>query len=170
MMMRVLLICFAFLGLTACWVGRNLYAPADARPAIPPGVYQASGPDAPERVYRVSILPSGLTQFDGGEKKEVYGFSPLGHDTYVGWVQIEDAGPDDDNQLYGLVVREGAGAFVIYALDCKDEQAEIARKNGAVIETGPSPACRFPTRASLEKAIRLIPRDPATALRLEQIP
>ena len=123
-MLRVLLLAFMFLALTGCWVGRDLYSPIDARPAIPAGVYRATGGDTPARVYRVSILPNGLTQFDGGEKKEVYGFAPLGRDTYVGWAQIEDAGPEDEvNQLYGLVVRQADGRFMIYAPECKDEQA-----------------------------------------------
>jgi len=169
-MVRVLLVGLIFVALSGCWVGRNLYSPSDARTVIPPGAYQATGPGAPKRLYRVSILPNGLTQLDGGEKKEVYGFSPLEHDVFVGWVQVEDAGPEDDNQLYGLLVRQSGSVFMVYAPECRDEQAEIARKSGARIETDTSPVCHFPTRASLEKAMRLMPRDPASALRLERIP
>lgn len=170
-MLRVLLLAFMFLALTGCWVGRDLYSPIDARPAIPAGVYRATGGDTPARVYRVSMLPDGMTQFDSGEKKEVYGFAPLGPGTFVGWVQIEDAAPGDDpNQLYGLVMRQADGLFMIYAPECKNEQAEIARKNGATIESGSSPACRFTTRAALEKAMRQMPHVTADALRLERIP
>jgi hypothetical protein len=169
-MVRVLLIAFASLALTSCWIGRSLYSPSDARPAIRPGVYQATEPEKDKRVYRVSLLPNGLTQFDTGEKAEVYGFAPLDRNTFVFWVEIDDAGPKDPNQLYGLAVRQADGVFMLYLPECKDEEAEIARKSGATVETGTSPACHFPTRASLEKAIRLIPRDPASALRLERIP
>jgi hypothetical protein len=169
--LRVLLLAFMFLALTGCWVGRDLYSPIDARPAIPAGVYRATGGDTPARVYRVSMLPDGMTQFDSGEKTEVYGFAPLGPGTFVGWVQIEDAAPGDDpNQLYGLVMRQADGLFMIYAPECKNEQAEIARKNGATIESGSSPACRFTTRAALEKAMRQMPHVTADALRLERIP
>lgn len=170
-MLRVLLLAFMFLALTGCWVGRDLYSPIDARPAIPAGVYRATGGDTPARVYRVSMLPDGMTQFDSGEKTEVYGFAPLGPGTFVGWVQIEDAAPGDDpNQLYGLVMRQADGLFMIYAPECKNEQAEIARKNGATIESGSSPACRFATRAALEAAMRQMSHVTADALRLERIP
>lgn len=170
-MPRVLLVGFTFLALTGCWVGLDLYSPTDARPAIPAGVYRATGGDTPARVYRVTMLPNGMTQFDSGEKKEVYGFTPLGPSIFVGWVQIADSGPQDEaNQLYGLVVRQADGLFMIYAPECKGEQADIARKNGATIESGSSPACRFTTRGGLEKAIREMPRVPADALRLERIP
>ncbi|MFL5208459.1 MAG: hypothetical protein ACJ8CC_04855 [Microvirga sp.] len=168
-MMRVLLIIFASLVLTSCWIGRSLFAPSDARAAIPPAVYQATAPEMPKRIYRVSLLPNGLTQFDTGEKREVYGFAPLDRDSFVAWVQIEDARPDEDNQLYLLAVREPGGVFMMYAPECRGDEAEIARKSGAAIEAGTQPACRFPTRAGLEKAMRLIPRDPAAALRLERI-
>lgn len=168
--MRVLLIVLGALALTSCWIGRSLYAPTDARPAIRPGVYQATEPDKDKRVYRVSMLPSGLTQFDTGEKAEVYGFAPLDRNNFVFWVQIDDAAPNEPNQLYGLAVHQADGVFMLYLPECKDDEAEIARKQGATIETGTSPACQFPSRASLEKAIRLIPRDPASALRLERLP
>ena len=169
-MMRILLIALVSLALAGCWIGQSLYASSDARPAIPPGLYQASGPDMSKRVYLVSLLPNGLTQFDTGEKQEVYGFAPLGGDAFVGWIQIEGSKPDEDNQIYGLVVRQSGGAFTIHAPECKNEQGEIARKNGATVEPGTPPACRFSTRASLEKAMRLMRRDPASALRLERIP
>ena len=169
-MMRGLLIAVVSLALTSCWLGRSLYAPSDARLAIRPGVYQVTEPDKDKRVYRVSVLPNGLTQFDTGEKAEVYGFAPLDRNTFVFWVQIDDAGPKDPNQLYGLAVRQSDGVFMLYLPECKDAQAEIARRNGAVIEEGTSPACQFLTRASLEKAIRSIPLDESSALRLSRIP
>jgi len=169
-MARVLLIALFSLALTSCWIGRSLYSPTDARTAIPPGVYQAIAPDEPKRVYRITILPSGLTQFDTGEKQEVYGFAPLDRDSFVGWAQVEDAPADAENQMYGLLVRQPGGGFMIYLPECKDEQAEIAREAGAIMEGGTSPACRFPTRAGLEKAMRQLPRDPSQAMRLERVP
>lgn len=169
-MTRALLVVLASLALASCWIGRSLYSPADARPAIPPGVYRTIAPDEPKRAYRVTILPNGLTQFDTGEKQEVYGFAPLDRDSFVAWAEVEDTRPGEDNQFYGMAVRQPGGAFMIYAPECKDEQAEIARKSGATMEAGLSSTCRFPTRASLEKAMRLMPRDPSSAMRLERIP
>ena len=58
-MTRALLVVLASLALTSCWIGRSLYSPADARPAIPPGVNRTIAPDEPKRAYRVTILPNG---------------------------------------------------------------------------------------------------------------
>jgi hypothetical protein len=174
--MRLLLIGLLTFVLSGCWAGLNLYAPSDARPAIPPGVYRAIVEDAPERVYRVSVLANGLTQFDGGEKKEIYGFAPLDpdHGTFVGWMNLDDepattGGKKDPDQIYALLVRQTDGGFVIYAPECKDVGSEIARKSGATIDTGVSSVCVFPTRASLEAAMRLLSRDEKAALRLVRI-
>ena len=171
--MRFLLIALLAIALQGCWIGFNLYSASDARPAIPPGVYMASARDEPLRVYRVSMLPDGMTQFDTGEKKETYGFAPLERDTYVGWMQVEDeprAGESKDaNQMYGLAVRQADGALFIYAPECRDEGAEIARKHGATIESGISLTCQFQTRASLEAAMRPLPRDNRSALKLVRI-
>lgn len=169
-MVRVLLTILASLALSSCWIGRSLYTSSDARPAIPAGIYRAIAPDEPPRVYRVSILPTGLTQFDSGDKPEVYGFAQLDRNSFIGWAEMEDARPDEDNQFYGLVVREPGGAFMIYPPECKGAEAEIARKSGATVEDGTSPVCRFPTRASLQNAMRRMPRDPTQAMRLERIP
>ena len=75
--MRSFLLALACLTLTGCWYGIGLFSASDARPVIPAGDYLATAKDEPTRTMRVSILPDGLTQFDGGEKKETYGFSPL---------------------------------------------------------------------------------------------
>jgi hypothetical protein len=172
--MRLLLIGLLPLALSGCWTGLNLYSASDARPAIPSGVYQAATSDAPDRVYRVSPLPSGLTMFDGGEKKEVYGFAPLDAGTFVGWMQLdEDApstDPNDENQIYALMVKRADGDFMIYAPECKDEDGEVAKQAGATIQTGPSPTCRFPTADALRQALRQLRRDDSSALRLSRIP
>jgi len=175
--MRLLLIAIAALGLSSCWVGRSLYAASDATAAIPPGIYRSTAPGEVARVYRVSILPSGMTQFDTGEKKEIYGFAPLDANraTFVAWMEIDDepsaqSDEKDANQLYALMVRGADGSFTIYAPDCTGTQADIARKAGAGIEQGSSPACMFPTRASLERAFRLLPRDARKAMKLSRLP
>jgi hypothetical protein len=172
--MRLLLIALLPLTLAGCWTGWNLYSTSDARPAIPSGVYRATTRDAPDRVYRVSMLPDGLTQFDGGEKKEVYGFAPLDPGTFVAWLEVEDEAPasgqNDENQIYALMVRQPDGSFRVYAPECRNDEAEIARKAGATVNPGASPTCRFPSRAALEKALRLFPRDESSALRLARIP
>jgi hypothetical protein len=172
---RFILIAFVSITLAGCWIGKSLYSNADARPAIPPGVYRLTGPDEPTKVYRVSMLPNGLTQFDSGEKKETYGFAPLdsGRGTYVAWLDLKPDGAgidlNDDVQIYALVARQSNGEFLIVPPECNDEEAEMARKAGAAVETGTAPACRFPDRRALEKAMRLLPRDDKSTLRLARI-
>jgi hypothetical protein len=174
--MRLLLIALLAFALAGCWAGLNLYSASDARPAISPGVYKATSDREVERVYRVSILPNGLTQFDTGEKKEIYGFAPLdaAGRTFVGWMNLdgEPAAPGEAkeaNQIYALVVRQPRGGFIVYAPECRDEAGEIARRSGATVEKGESNVCLFPTRANLEAALRLLPRDERSALKLEPV-
>jgi hypothetical protein len=153
--MRLLRIIAIALALSSCWAGRSLYADADARAAVAPGAYQSIDPQGTIRDYRVSILPNGLTQFDSRDSRKTYGFAPLDPDrgTFVAWVNYEANG-NGDNQMYALMVTQPDGSFAIYAPDCVGDQAEIARKSGATIQPSTSSACRFPTRASLEDAMR----------------
>lgn len=173
--MRWLLLILALVLVAGCWSGESLYRHSDARTVIQPGIYRSTTRDRAERVYRISILSNGMTQFDGGEKKEIYGFAPLDRDTFVAWLDVRDMGEtpngeSGDNQIYALMVRRPDGGFTIYPPECKDEEAEIARKAGATVESAMSPACHFPSRASLEKALRLLPRDESSAMRLTRIP
>jgi hypothetical protein len=173
--MRTLLLAFASVALASCWYGNTLYTPSDARPAITPGVYRLTAGDEPAKVYRVSMLPNGMTQLDGGETKQPYGFAPLDSTggTYVVWIPIRDEDSATDRgefQIYLLMMRLQSGKHRIYAPNCKDAEAEIAAKNGAVIEAGTPPACRFASRAALEKAMRLLPRDESSAATLIRMP
>jgi hypothetical protein len=175
--MRRALIAFASIFLAGCWYGNSLYTPSDAKPVVRPGIYRATAEGETDRVYRVSMLSNGMTQFDGGEKKEIYGFAPLssGSGTYVLWIPMKDEDKAASNepgefQLYLLMVRLRDGEYRVYAPECKEAAAEIARKAGAAIEAGTSPACRFDTRAQLEKAPALLPRDESSAWRLVRIP
>jgi hypothetical protein len=174
--MRLLLIAPLAFALAGCWAGLNLYSASDARPAIPPGLYKATSDGEAERVYRVSILPNGLTQFDTGEKKEIYGFVPLdaAGGSFVGWMNLDEdpaaAGETKEaNQVYALVVSQPRGGFIAYAPECRDEAGEIARRSGATVEKGESNVCFFRTRASLEAALRLLPRDEGSALKLDPV-
>ena len=162
---RLLLTTFLVVALGGCWMGANLYAVSDARPALPSGVYRAVEPGGSTKVYQVSRLSNGLTQIDDGQDKIPYGFAPLDHDgrSFVAWLEI-DQDPatqvaNQPNEFFGLLVRQGGGAFVAYAPSCKDAAAKLARASGAAVQGGGTPACRFPTRAALEKALRLLPRD-----------
>lgn len=172
--MRLLLVVAIPLLLSGCWEGLNLYSPSDARPAIPAGVYKATNADDQPKVFRISQLPDGMTQFDVGDEKEVYGFAALDfkRGTFVGWMQPEGQPPEskgkkEPNQAYGLMVRQPDGAFVIYLPECKDAQAEIARKAGATVD---GDECHFPNRRSLEEALRKMPRDEKSAMKLTRIP
>ena len=162
---RLLLVAFLAVALGGCWMGANLYATSDARPALPSGVYRAVEPGGSTKVYQVSHLSNGLTQLDDGQDKIPYGFAPLDADgrSFVAWLEIDDDQAthvtSQPNQFFGLLVRQGDGTFVAYAPTCKDVAAKLARASGATVEAGTTPACRFPTRAALEKALRLLPRD-----------
>jgi hypothetical protein len=174
--MRLLLVAFGSFLLSACWYGISLYTPSDARPVIRPGVYLATARDEPTKSYRVSMLPNGMTQFDSGEKKETYGFAPLDPDrgTYVLWLPVKDEDPKatdpSEYQIYLLMVRVRDGEYRIYPPECKDEAAEVARKSGATIESGPPPSCHFATRAALEAAMRSLPRDESSVATLKRVP
>lgn len=160
-----LLVAFPAVALGGCWMGTNLYATSDARPAIPSGVYRAVEPGGSTKIYRVSMLSNGLTQVDDGKEKIPYGFAPLdpGGRDFVAWLEIDENPPAEGtnvpNQFFGLLVRQAGGAFVAYAPSCKDAAAKLARASGAAVHAGGMPECRFPTRASLKKALRRLPRD-----------
>ena len=173
--MRRLLIALLPFCLTGCWTGFNLYSASDARPAIPPGVYRANTEEAADKVYRVSVLPNGMTRFDGGEKNLTYGFAPLDRSTFVAWMQLDGEPPavaekHEPNQIYGLMVHQPDDAFVIYAPSCSDAAGNVAKRSGAAIESGTPPSCNFTSRASLERALHEVPRDDADALTLRRIP
>ena len=174
--MRLVVLALACIALTSCWYGISLYSPSDAQPAIPAGVYLATAKDEPTKALRVLILANGLTQFDSGEKTETYGFAPLdrGGAAYVMWAPVKDDDPKasepGEYQIYLLLVRQQDGEYRIYPPDCKDEEGEVARKNGATIESGAPATCRFTNRASLEAALRQLPRDQVSAATLKRIP
>jgi hypothetical protein len=173
--MRSLLIALASILLTGCWYGVGLYTPSDARPALKPGVYEATAKDEPTKSYRVSMLPGGLTQFDCGEKKETYGFVPLdpARGTYVLWLPVKDddaKSADGEFQIYLLMVRVREGEYRIYPPECRDEAQQVAVKSGATIDTGTPAACHFTSRTSLETALRQLPRDETSAAILKRIP
>jgi hypothetical protein len=161
----LLLTAIAAFELGGCWMGTSLYTASDARPAIPSGVYRALEPSGSTKTYRISVLANGLTQLDDGEDKIPYGFAPLDADgrTFVAWLEIgKDRGVQDrsePNQFFGLLVRQPSGTFVAYAPSCRDVGARIAHESGATIRAGSPAECRFPSRAALEKALRLLPRD-----------
>jgi hypothetical protein len=174
--MRLLLIALLPFALAGCWTGTRLYSASDARPVIPPGAYKAVSPDADSETFQVSILPNGMTQFGDGEDKDEYGFAPLdpAKGMFVAWEIERDSSAHEnatnENQTYALVVRQPNGTFLAYLPSCTDEEAEIARKNGAVVESGIAPTCAFVTRAGLEQALRALPQDEKSAMKLERVP
>ena len=173
--MRRLFLVFAGLGLTGCWYGDRLYTPSDAKAAIRPGVYRATIENERDKVYRVSIETNGMTKLDGGETPDLMGFSPLDprRGTYVAWLPLRDKDTSDERgelQIYLLMMRVGPDEYRFYPPECKDAAAEIARKNGATVEEGTSPACRFTSRADVEKALRQLPLDEHSASTLTRIP
>jgi hypothetical protein len=167
----LILPCAALLSLPACWTGGNLYSPADARPAIAPGVYRER--DAPENeTARISLRADGLTELteNDGSGPTVIGLSPIdgAAGRYVVWFSEQvDGRTIDDVGLYGLLVRTEADELLFFLPQC-DETEQIAVAAGAVVERFPTPmTCRFPDRSSLERAMRQFrPRDDEASLRL----
>lgn len=155
-MTRLLLFTAALL-LTGCWMGDGLYASRDARQPIPAGVYRTITDEKTE-VEKVTLLPSGLTEIGNGDGKGLYGFAPLDKENrrFVAWFRKDEETAEDHAQLYMLLERRSADEFALYVPECKDELAEIARKAGAKIEEGSNATCIFPTRVSLETAMRQV--------------
>ena len=176
-MMRRLLTAFACFALASCWYGIGLFTPSDSRTVVPSGVYLATAKGETPRSYRISLLPNGMTEFDSGEKKETYGFSPLDSErgAYVMWMPVKNDDPKASDepgeyQIYLLLVRVSDREFRIYPPECKEAGADVARANGATIDSGSYAGCQFKTRASLEAALRQLPRDEASAATLKRIP
>lgn len=169
---RVLPIAALAVALGGCWMGAGLYSASDARPAIPSGTYRGTEPGGEIKTYEVTMLPNGLTQVDDGEDKIPYGFAPLSPDAFVAWLEIDDGQQTSDkrvpNQFYGLFVRALDGRFIAYLPACKNEDAKLAKRSGAEVEAGPAAVCRFSSRGSLERALRVYPRT-GRGLELERV-
>jgi hypothetical protein len=155
--MRFLILATALL-LSGCWVGDGLYASSDARQPIPAGVYRTTSGEERTQVEKVTLLANGLTQIGDGDGKGFYGFVPLDKENrrFVAWFRKDEETPEDRGQVYMLLERRSADEFVIYLPECKGELAEIARKAGATLEEGTTDVCHFPTRSSLETAMRQV--------------
>jgi hypothetical protein len=156
--MRLLILLAMTLLLASCWVGDGLYSSRDARQPIAAGIYRTIAGDETTRIEKVTLLPNGLTEIGDGDGKGFYGFVPLDKDNrrFVAWFRKDEETPQDHGQLYMLLERRSADEFALYLPECKGELAEIARKAGAKIEEGSTDACQFPTRASLETAMRQV--------------
>lgn len=171
--MRLLVLALLSFVLASCWTGVDLYSASDARQVLSPGAYRVTPPNEPPKTYRVTRLASGMTEFDDGDEKDVYGLAPLAEEAnlFVAWMQPGGAaekanGQDRSQQMYLLLVREAPGRFLVYLPECKDLAREIATRAGATVDGG---QCRFATRAGLESALRLLPRDGRSAIKLERI-
>jgi hypothetical protein len=169
-MRLVAIILSAFL-LIGCWSGEALYSDADAVPALEPGVYEMTAGEEHQSVT-VSILPTGVTQFEDKGGKASYGFFPLGQGsrrTFVAWYKGEDESGSRE-QFYSLVERQPDGVIIFYQPTCDGDEAAIARAAGAQIQNGMVPTCRFPSRVSLESAMRqLRPRDFGASMKLVRV-
>jgi hypothetical protein len=156
--MRRLPLFTATLLLAGCWVGDGLYSNRDATQPIPAGIYRTSNGEDRVQIEKVTLLSNGLTEIGDGDGKGFYGFAPLDGENrrFVAWFRKDEETPQDRGQLYLLLERRSADEFVLYVPECKGELAEIARKAGAKIEEGSADTCMFPTRSSLETAMRQV--------------
>ena len=165
--MRTLLVAFAALLLSGCWLGESFYAAADARPALPAGNYRAvnSNGDVVPAPIAVTLLPDGMTQIARGPDLPpiVVGFAPLdqiGRTSSPGPPKGNPR-PDRERQLLRPAPARRHGDFLYYIPVCEDTET-AARAAGATIEApaeGPK-FCRFADRARLENALRQLRPDP----------
>ena len=155
--MRVLVLLAALL-LTGCWAGDGLYSSSDARQPIAAGTYQATNPDGQTRLENVVLLANGMTRIGDTDGKGLYGFAPLDGENrrFVAWYHEDSGNSEDRAQLYLLLERRSKDEFVMYMPTCDGEDAAVATKAGASVEKGSVNTCTFPTRASVENAMRQI--------------
>jgi hypothetical protein len=154
--MRFLILAAALL-LSGCWIGDGLYSNSDSQQPIPAGIYRGTSGEKIE-VEKVTLLANGLTEIGDGDGKGLYGFAPLdqANGRFVVWFRQDEETRQDRAQVYLLLERRSTNEFVFYWPQCKGELAEIARKAGATVGQEAADTCRFPTRASLEKAMRQV--------------
>jgi hypothetical protein len=155
--MRHLLIALLSLSLAGCWMGNGLYADGDARRAIEPGTYQGFAPKQAPGQLQVSLLPNGLTRISDKNGGDDYGFAPLdpGRGTFVAWTNDKEERIGARHvQLYFLATRSSDGSLTLYIPSCDGDEAAIATTAGATVEKSTPAACHFPTRTSVEKALR----------------
>jgi hypothetical protein len=155
--MRFLVLLAALL-LTGCWAGEGLYSNTDAKQPIAAGTYRATNADGETKIENVSLLANGMTRIGDTDGKGLYGFAPLDRQNrrFIAWYREDNGSPNENAQIYLLLERRSNDEFVLYFPDCKDANAEIARKAGATIEKGGVDTCHFRTRASVETAMRQV--------------
>ena len=167
--MRALLV-VATLLLGGCWEGPAFYAASESVPAIDPGGYRAILPDHHEEVVRFWVASDGMTRIEGEDPDKSYGFRPVDSDGQRFIIWARDAHAEGDTS-YAMLERSGPGAYSIYIPRCDDADGQVAAAAGAQrIVDQVVQECRFPSRASLEAAIRNLHPVPARAARLVRLP
>ena len=161
-MRRMLIAVSAFL-LSGCWFGYGLFADSDARTVLTPGVYQLIEPGKPARQVRIAILPSGMTRLDDPDTDDgdaVYGFLPLPgrKDRLLAWITMFGKPAEQQTQIYFFGEKRG-DRFALFVPMCSGEDGKIAVANGAAIETGSGPSCRFSNKVAVLRALALVRPD-----------
>jgi hypothetical protein len=153
--MRALLAPVVALLLSGCWMGGDFFGPADARAIVPPGTYRAMGERSGEPItIRIAYRPDGLVRVDedGDREPLTLGFTPLGGrpGLFIFWLD----GISGQDGAFGLLRPEPDGSFTAYAPACH-RTAELVRSFGVAPEAaGGQVGCLFPSRATLEAALR----------------
>ena len=160
--------------LAGCWTGDRFYRASDARAAIPAGLYRSFGEDEPG-IVRVTLLANGMTRIgaDDGRRPSVLGFVPLdsGQRRFVVF-QAQDTGVPigDDIGLYSLLERRRSGEFVFSVPMCPRTATVAAAFGAQLVSDGENPVeCRFPSRESLEAALRRFAPQPSETIRLVRV-
>ena len=143
--------------LSGCWLGDNLFAPADAQSIVPPGRYRMSGtPGSAPGIVSIIQLPNGMMRLQGddepGGNDITFGVTPFPGrpGLFITWVE----GESRTEGFYGVLRRETGGGFAYYMPSCHRTQELVRAAGGQPTGDGGTPSCRFPNRAALETALR----------------
>jgi hypothetical protein len=144
--------------LSGCWLGGDLFGPADAQHLVPPGLYRGmtAVEDRAPATFRVTSLPDGMTNLqseDGGGTGITMGIRPLPGKPglFMTWLERPD-GRDAD---FALLRPEADGTFTLYAPACNLTLDILQVVGVAPGMDGALPSCVFSDRAAVEAALRL---------------
>lgn len=149
--MRPLVIA-AVLLLSGCWEGPLFYSASDAVQPLEPGRYEFSSPDEAPALVSVTVDADGMTRI----ADDRFGFVPSDRagGTYIMWDEPEEAGEQAEVQ-YLVLQRRSEREYAMYSPQCEGEERRIALAAGArLIEDRNVNRCHFPTRESLQEAVR----------------
>jgi hypothetical protein len=158
--MKHLLALLPLLVLAGCFTGGPFYSSSDSRGPIPDGRYRLVGA-AIEQVVALSRRADGtvdVREVGSDDEPNRAGFVPLDAQgrRYAVWAEPRRDPSPLFSSAYGLLERRRDGGWTFHLVHC-DGIEELAAAAGAEVEHGSLGAfCMFPSRDSLERALRRI--------------